>query len=510
MRDFEPRPHQWIMIRFMLRVSRCAIWCFMGGGKTSAVMMIFDIFLMAGFMKKALVLAPLRVARDTWPNEARKWRQFAGMRIAFIEWTPAEREFLSARNTYLKLLKRDEKCKEPATKAAKAAAVALRPAAQAARLRVLDTVDVQCVNYDVLQQLTAIFGDAWPWDMVVCDESTKIKGLRSRQGTKRASALAKIAHTKVSRWINLTGTPSPNGMADLWGQTFFLDGGHRLGLTYSAFENRWFGYQRAKDAVSAHKTFVQRVVFPHAQAEIEALLKDICLSLNPKDWFDLREPIVHNIEVELPPQARKHYTEMEKKMFTEIQGLGVEAFAAAAKTMKCLELANGFIFTNDEETKWVDVHDEKLDALESIIEEAAGMPVLVAYQFKPDKVRLMKRFPDGLDLSTKDGMRRAQAGEGRVWFGHPASMGHGVDGLQYHSNIMVYFAHWWDLEQRLQVPERIGPMRQLQAGLDRPFFIYNIIAKGTVDELVIKRVETKRSVQDLLMEAMKGTEHVAV
>lgn len=490
----------------MLRVLRCAVWCFMGGGKTSSVLMVFDTLLLAGLMKKAIVFAPLRVARDTWPNEAKKWKQFAGMRIAFLEWTPAEREFLRARSTYLRLLKRDEKCKEDATKAAKAAALALRPAAMSARLKVLETVDVQCVNYDLVQQLAAIFGNAWPWDMVVADESTRLKGLRVKQGAKRAAALAKIAHTKVKRWINLTGTPSPNGLVDLWGQTFFLDAGHRLCKSFDAFQNRWFGYKRVKDAANPGKVYVERIVFPHAQTEIEALLKDICLSLDPKDWFDLREPIVHTIEVELPERARRHYREMEKKMYTEIQGLGIEAFAAAAKSMKCLQLANGFIYTNDKETKWVEVHDEKLDALESILEESAGMPVLVAYQFKPDLVRLKKRFPDGLDLSTKDGMRRAMTGEGRVWFGHAASMGHGVDGLQYHSNIMVFFAHWWDFEQRLQIIERIGPMRQLQAGFDRPFFIYNIIASRTVDETVLKRIETKRSVQDLLLEAMKGNE----
>lgn len=494
------------MIRFMLRAARCAVWCFMGGGKTSAVLMVFDAFLLAGLMKKALVLAPLRVARDTWPSEAKKWKQFAGMRIAFLEWTPAEREFLKARNAYLRLLKRDEKCKNDATKAARATAASLRPAARAARLKVIETVDVQCVNYDVLQQLTAIFGDQWPWNMVVADESTRLKGLRTRQGTKRAAALAKIAHTKVQRWINLTGTPSPNGVADLWGQTFFLDGGHRLGLTYSAFENRWFGYQRAKDTISAHKTFVQRVVFPHAQAEIETLLKDICLSLNPKDWFDLREPIVHNIEVELPPQARKHYTEMEKKMFTEIEEHQVEAFGAAAKTMKCLQLANGAAYVGESNIEWKVVHDEKLDALESLVEEASGAPVLVAYHFKSDLARLKARFADGLDLSTKDGMRRAMAGEGRVWFGHPASMGHGVDGLQYHCNIIAFFSLNWNLEERLQVIERVGPMRQKQAGLDRACFIYNIVALNTIDETILKRVETKRSVQDLLMEAMKGNE----
>lgn len=509
MRDFKPHPYQSIMIWFALHVMRCALWAGMGMGKTSSVLAVIDALFLAGLVDKVLVLAPLRVARDTWPNEVKKWKQFAGMRIAFLEWTPAEREFLKARSTYLKLLKRDEKCKEDATRAAKAAAIALRPAAAAARLRVLETVDVQCVNYDLVQQLTAIFSGDWPWDMVVADESTRLKGLRIKQGTKRANQLSKIAFTRVTRWINLTGTPSPNGLVDLWGQTWFLDAGHRLGNSFDAFQNRWFGYKRVKDAFNPGKVYVERIVFPHAQAEIEGLLKDVCLSMNPKDWFDLNEPIVRNIEVTLPPQARKHYREMEKKMFTEIEEHQVEAFGAAAKTMKCLQLANGAAYVGESNTEWKVVHDEKLDALESLIEEAAGAPVLVAYHFKSDLARLKARFADGLDLSTKEGMRRAMAGEGRVWFGHPASMGHGVDGLQYHCNILAFFSLNWNLEERLQVIERVGPMRQKQAGLDRACFIYNIVALNTIDETILKRVETKRSVQDLLMEAMKGVEYAA-
>lgn len=507
MRDFKPHPYQAIMIWFALRVMRCALWAGMGMGKTSSVMAVIDALLLAGLVRKVIVLAPLRVARDTWPNEAKKWKQFADMRIAFIEWTPAEREFLRARGVYLKLLKRDEKCKEDATKVAKAAALTLRPAAMAARLHVLETVDVQCVNYDLLQQLTAIFGDEWPWDMVVSDESTRLKGLRIKQGTKRANKLSKVAFTHVNRWINLTGTPSPNGLKDLWGQTWFLDSGFRLGRSYTAFEDRWFGYKRVKDAFNPGKVYTERVVFPHAQVEIETLLKDICLSMNPKDWFDLNEPIVRNVDVVLPPQARKHYNEMQRKMFTAIEDREVEAFGAAAKTMKCLQLANGAAYVGDGNTEWKVVHDEKLDALESIVEEAAGMPVLVAYHFKSDLVRLKARFPGGLDLSTKEGMHRAMAGEGTVWFGHPASMGHGVDGLQYHCNILAFFSLNWNLEERLQIIERIGPMRQKQAGKDRPCFIYNIVALATVDATILQRVETKRSVQDLLLEAMKGIEH---
>jgi hypothetical protein len=147
------------------------------------------------------------------------------------------------------------------------------------------------------------------------------------------------------------------------------------------------------------------------------------------------------------------------------------------------------------------VHDEKLDALDDVIEEAAGAPVLVAYHFKSDLARLMKAFPDGLNIATKEGLAAAKKGQGRVWFGHPASIGHGVDGLQEHCNTLVYFGHWWNLEERAQILERIGPTRQMQAGKKRPVFVHNLIARGTVDEMVIERVESKREVQDILLEA---------
>lgn len=506
MRDWTPRPYQPLMMAHVIRNPRCALFVPMGAGKTTAILAVLDAWFLSGLAKKAIVFAPLRVARDTWPQEALKWNQFVGMRIKFIEWTLPERAFLQARAKFLKLKAADEKIKDEATKQARDLALMLRHSAIAARLAVLEHVDVQCVNYDVIQQLVAILGEEhWPFDTVIADESTRLKNLRTKQGGKRTQALMKVAFSKITRWVNLTGTPSPNGLADLYGQLWFIDQGKRLGTSFTSFQNRWFGFKRASDAIG-YKPGVERVVFPHAQAEIQTLIKDVCLSLDMKGWFDLNEPIVKTLYVDLPPTARRHYNEMARKMFTEIAGLGVEAFAAAGKTIKCLQIANGFAYTGDDEVKWVDVHDEKLDVLESIVEEAAGMPVLVAYHFKPDLIRLKKRFPQGLDLSTKDGMAAAKRGGGRVWFGHPQSMGHGVDGLQYHSNILVYFAHWWDLEPRLQVLERIGPMRQMQAGFERPVFVYNIVARGTMDESVIERTVTKRSVQDILLGAMKRNE----
>ena len=184
-------------------------------------------------------------------------------------------------------------------------------------------------------------------------------------------------------------------------------------------------------------------------------------------------------------------------------GHELEAFNAASRTIKCLQLANGAVYTDDKRTDFQDLHDVKLQALDEIVEEANGMPVLVAYHFKSDLARLQRSFPRGRVLdSDPQTIRDWNAGKIPVLFAHPASAGHGLN-LQDGGNILAFFGLWWNLEEHLQIIERIGPTRQAQAGHDRPVFIHYIVAEDTVDDLVLNRLETKRGVQDILMEAMK-------
>jgi SNF2 family DNA or RNA helicase len=370
------------------------------------------------------------------------------------------------------------------------------------RVKALKTPAVlYSINYENLPWLVKWYGDKWPFEVVVADESTRLKGFRLRQGTQRAKALGKVAHSKVKRFIELTGTPAPNGLIDLWGQAWFLDKGERLGATFSAFEQRWF------QKVPIGRQFFKVRPLAAAQSEIQARLADLCLSLRPEDHFSLRAPVVKRIEVDLPPEAKKHYRALEKEMFTKIAGSEIVADNAAAKTMKCLQLCNGAVY--DDSGQWHAVHDAKLDALQSVIEEAAGMPVLVAYWFRSDCERILKRFAQAkvLKLGSKviDAWNR---GEIPMLLVHPQSAGHGLN-LQHGGNLLAFFGHWWDLELRQQVIERIGPVRQMQAGYDRVVFVYDIVAKGTVDELVVERHETKREVQDLLMSAMSRREEKA-
>jgi SNF2 family DNA or RNA helicase len=350
-------------------------------------------------------------------------------------------------------------------------------------------------NYEQLPWLIQQYEKRpWPFRTVIADESTKLKGFRTKQGTTRAKALARVAHNCCERFVELTGTPSPNGLADLWGQIWFLDKGKRLGRSYEDFKMRWF-----EKGYDGHNV----VPRDYAQEQIQRALADLCLTIDAKDWFDLREPIVTNIYVDLPAKARAKYEDMEKRMFMELQGHEIEAFGAAARTVKCLQLANGAAYVGESNTEWVEVHDIKLQALEDILEEAAGMPVLVAYNFKSDLARMKKAFPQGRALD-KDPQTIADWNAGKIplLFAHPASAGHGLN-LQDGGNILVFFGHDWNLENRLQIIERIGPTRQLQAGHDRAMFIYNIIARGTMDEVVLSRTDEKQSVMQLLLDAMK-------
>jgi SNF2 family DNA or RNA helicase len=451
-REFTPRPYQHLIVQFMLENPRCAVWAGMGMGKTSSTFCVIDVLSALG-SDPVLVVAPLRVARTTWPDEARKWSNFRHLRVSPVIGSEKERKLA---------------LKYPA--------------------------DVYTTNFENLPWLVEFFGERWPFRTVIVDESTKLKGFRLRQGTVRAKALKQVAHTKVDRMVLLTGTPSPNGLADLWGQMWFVDKGQRLGRTYEDFKMRWF--EKSYDGYGV-------VARDHAQAQIQRALADVCITIDAKDWFDLKDPIVTNIMVDLPAKARALYEDMEKRMFMELAGHEVEAFGAAARTVKCLQIANGAAYVGESNKEWEGIHDEKLDALDDVLEEAAGMPVLVAYNFKSDLARLLKAFPKGrqLDADPKT-IDDWNAGQIPVLFAHPASAGHGLN-LQDGGNILVFFGMDWNLENRLQIIERIGPTRQMQAGHNRAMFIYNILARGTVDEMVLERVNTKRETQDILLEAMK-------
>lgn len=459
--DYVPRAYQPLITEHILERPRCAVWASMGMGKCVSTLTAIDALQLSGETDPVLVLGPLRVAKNVWPAECRKWKHLRNLHVMPVVGSEAEKR------------------------------AALR----------FDSPIYSC-NYENLEWLVEHWGERWPYRIVVSDESTRVKSFRLRQGGKRAAALGRVAHTKIKFFIELTGTPAPNGLADLWAQIWYLDAGKRLGRTYESFKQRWF--QRSFDGYSI-------TALPNAQKEIQDLIRDLCITVDAKDWFDLAEPIVRPVYVDLPPRARQLYKAMEDQMFMELEGHEVEAFNAAARTQKCLQIANGAAYVDplvsgDDSPKsrqWKEIHDAKIQALESIIEESNGMPVLVAYQFRSDLDRLRHAFPSARVLdaqqSTEDDWN---AGLIPILLAHPKSAGHGLN-LQDGGNILAYFGVNWNLEDHMQILERIGPVRQMQSGHDRPVFVYPIIARDTVDELVLARQESKREVQDILLEAMK-------
>src|SRR5271166_3484576 len=308
------KPIQQPMIDFALAHPRCGIWAGMGSGKTSAMEYTIALLKMLGDVGSDdpwLVLGPMRVARDTWPEDMARWEQFRDLRIVPLTGTPLQR---------YDALKRG--------------------------------ADIFTVSYETAPWLVEYYGDKWPFRDVIADESDRLKGFRTKQGGQRAGQIARIAHNMTDRWINLTGTPSPNGLKDLWGQTWYLDRGARLGNTYSAFTDRWFRMKYNMKGIEP---------MPHSEPEIHAALKDICITVDPKDYYDLKDPIVTQINVKLPPAARAIYKALEKEMFAQLEsGEDLEVFNAAALTNKCMQLANGAVYT--EYPKWSPVHDEKIEA----------------------------------------------------------------------------------------------------------------------------------------------------
>jgi SNF2 family DNA or RNA helicase len=446
---YTPRPWQPPITEHILEHPRCAVFAGMGSGKTGATLtaIAHNDILLGG---PSLILAPKRVAQTTWPDEVVKWDHLAGLECVPVLGDERQRK----------------------------------------RSLALDR-PLFSINYEQLPWLVE-HCDPWPFKTVVADELTRLKGFRTRQGGSRARALARVAHSLTDRFIGLTGTPAPNGLADLWGQAWFIDRGERLGRSFSAFEQRWF--RKGFNGFGLEP-------LPFAQEQIQRALADVAITVDPGDYMSIDEPIVTRVPVTLAGRARELYRRMEREMFLELAGEEIEAFNAAARTNKCLQLANGFIYHEDGQHS--EVHDLKIDALRSIVEEAAGMPVLVAYHYKADLERLLKAFPQGRVLDAKTETIRAwNAGNIPVLFAHPASAGHGLN-LQDGGNIMVFFSMSWNLEEHDQIIERIGPMRQMQAGHNRPVYVYYILAVDTVDELVYTRLESKRSVQDILLDAMR-------
>lgn len=482
---FKRRPYQKLITSHVMKHPRCNVFATMGSGKTPSILWCVNKMFQSGILEdwdaetmtgdRVLVLAPLLVATNTWPKEQVKW-QFPALRVAHSCGDIKYRQDIMLE----------------------------------------DDANVVCFNYENLEWLVELWGERWPFTVIVADESTKLKSFRGKLnkdgkgggagGSKRAKALSKVAHKKVKRFINLTGTPAPNGLKDLWGQCWFLDAGQRLGLSYQAFTDRWFVSVQEGDHHAA-RSYKPR---SGADTEIHQRIADISLTVDAAEFFGCEKPVVVPVVVPLPSKARKVYDQMEKELFAQLEAGEVEAANAAARTQKCLQIASGAVYVTGEDgeptREWEAVHNAKLEALDSIYDELNGAPILVAYQYQHDRARILKKFPDAVALAKGDkGNAQIEAwnrGEIPMLLVHPASAGHGLN-LQDGGCHLAFFSMTWNFEHYAQVIERIGPVRQMQSGHPRTVFVYQIQAEGTLDQVVQARVEGKADVQDLLMEYCK-------
>lgn len=461
---FKPRRYQQLIMAHMLSHKRCMVWAGMGMGKTVSTLSALNDYQTYLDPAPALVIAPLRVAQTTWPDEAKKWHHLKDMKVEVIAGTAAQRT---------KILERE--------------------------------ADVFCTNFEQLPWLVKTLGKKWPFKYIVVDEATRLKGFRIHSGGKQAKALSEVAFLS-SHFIELTGTPTANGLIDLWGQAWFIDKGERLGRTMSAYQQAYF--YPVKTGGEAY--MVKWLPREGSDAKIKAKLADKTVVVKPEDWFDIDQPIVSEVPVVLPDEARSLYQQMEREFYIAIEDEEIEATNPAARLGKCLQIASGAIYSDEIDSMYSDdacdgrhyltLHDAKLAALKSIVEEAGGAPILVAYQFKHEAKRILESFKGAklLDRNPQT-IRDWNAGKIPMLLAHPASCGHGLN-LQDGGNILVFFSCGYNYEQYAQMCERIGPTRQMQAGHPRSVFIYRIVAEKTLDMAVLNALREKKDVLDFILD----------
>lgn len=459
----ELRDYQQKIVDFLLKTKRAYLGAFMGAGKTVSTLTAIEAMSFNENVYPIIVIAPRRVAAETWPTEVKKFPWLKHLKVSpIIGTSPAKRE-------------------------------------QA----LLTPAQIYTINYENLPWLVFTLKGRWPFRVTVCDEASKLKGFRTKQGTERAKALSKVIHNS-SRVILMSGTPCANGLLDLWGQYYFLDAGTRLGNTFEFFQRRWF--------IENPATGVLEPRDKQAEQEIKAAIKDITFAIDPRDYMDIGTPIYTPIHVTLPTRAQMVYDEMSAKFYTElgddieVAKIGIKALVVAARTTKLMQIASGFIYDNGDEQKNVTpytLHTEKLDALEDIVENSGGEPILVAYQFKHEQAMIRTRFPKARHINDAPNIEKQwNLGQIPMLLVHPKSAGHGLN-LQHGGRILVYYSAGWSLEEHEQVAERIGPTRQAQSGYNRAVLIYHLIASNTIEEVVQRRLRTKSSVQAIMMEEMK-------
>lgn len=448
---YTPHVYQEHATRQIVNNAIAGLFLDMGLGKTISSLTAINEILYDYFEDyKVLVIAPLRVARDTWSDEIEKWAHTKHLTVSKILGPEKDRV-----------------------------------------LALSQTADIYLVNRENVVWLVDLYKKKWPFDFVIIDELSSFKS----QSAQRFKALRKV-RPFIKKIVGLTGTPAPNGLLDLWAQVYLLDQGERLGKTFTAYKERYF--QPGRVGKNAHGRLIAFSYEPRpgAEAEIYEVISDICISMKSEDWLDLPERVDVTHKIKLEGKAAQDYKRLEREYILEHTDGDIEASNAAVLRAKLLQLANGAVYNENKQA--VEIHDLKLDALEDIIEAANGKPVMVIYWFKHDLARILKRFPKAVKFETTEHLRAWNAGGIEVLLLHPLSAGHGIN-AQEGGHTMVWFGLTDSLEAYQQTCKRLH-----RQGQKNTVMVHHIVAEGTVDEDVIASLTNKDATQEGLMQAVKA------
>ena len=448
---YSPHDYQTYATNFILTHPVSAVLLDMGLGKSVITLTaIFDLCLDSFLIRKVLVIAPLRVARDTWPAEICKWDHLRGLTFSLAVGTEVER-----------------------------------------KVALMQDVSVYIINRENVQWLIEQSGLPFDYDMVVIDELSSFKSHQA----KRFRALLKV-RPGVRRIVGLTGTPSSNGLMDLWAEYRLLDLGQRLGRYITHYRARFF----APDKRNGTIVYSYRPL-PGAEEQIYDAISDITISMKAADHLQMPELVMNEVRVKLSDEEWETYSTLKKELVVSLDGEEIDAVNAASLAGKLCQMANGAVYSDGK--KVIPLHERKLDALEDLIEAANGKPVLVAYWFKHDLERISERLHKlhipFARVDKADSIERWNRGELPVMLIHPASAGHGLN-LQSGGCTLVWYGLTWSLELYQQTNARLW-----RQGQKHTVVIHHIIAEGTIDERIMSALRLKDETQTALMDAVKAS-----
>ena len=444
---FKPHDYQAHTTQFIIDHPESAIFLGMGMGKTiSTLTAVNDLIRNRFETQKVLVIAPIRVARDTWPTEIDKWDHLAGLTVSSIIGTAKQREAAANRRA-----------------------------------------DIYTIGRENIPWLVKHHGSRWPYDMVIIDELSSFKNPQA----KRFKALKKV-RPKIHRIVGLTGTPAPNSLLDIWAPFRLIDNGQRLGKYITHYRDQYFTPGRRNGTVVYNWN-----LRPGADQAIYDNIADITVSMRTTDYLQLPEATHQHITVQLPPKARKHIDTLKRDLVLDLDDDTIDAANAATLSLKLQQLSGGAIY-NETGDNYITIHDEKIQALAELVDQAQGNTMLVCYWFKHERDRILDAIPGARVLDTQQDFHDWNNGDIPVALIHPASAGHGLN-LQAGGHIMVWFTTPWSLELYEQANARLH--RQGQA---EPVSIIHIDTADSIDQTVHQALTRKDTTQQALITAVKA------